>query len=310
MSVALVCVFCEHEHLPGKRCQEPGCDCPSGSHAATSPATSEAPHPDVKVIEDGVELLLKMFSAKSKQPTMDAIYVVTSIMKAALNAAGQREGSEGFGFGAGGVPAEEVCVMGLCEVPHVHLQPRVYRFIIMPGCEKCVKAAREATEMPGDETKAMPWEITGSTTPPAPAEAASREERPRIIETEDGPQDLGEHYEAIYGLADAIADGFDMEPGDALGVAIDATRRYELEPSTIEGGERTAREGSTSKDVWFRGASVGEASVEGVGESRPEKVQHADPEFLSRVVLYGLTRRSIYRHLREADDTAPAGAGR
>ena len=30
-----------------------------------------------------------------------------------------------------------------------------------------------------------------------------------------------------------------------------------------------------------------------------EEVQRTDPDFLSRVVLYGLTRRSIYRHLRE-----------
>lgn len=29
------------------------------------------------------------------------------------------------------------------------------------------------------------------------------------------------------------------------------------------------------------------------------EVQETDPDFLSRVVLYGLTRRSIYRHLRE-----------
>ena len=29
------------------------------------------------------------------------------------------------------------------------------------------------------------------------------------------------------------------------------------------------------------------------------EVQKTDPEILSRVVLYGLTRRSIYRHLRE-----------
>ncbi len=34
-----------------------------------------------------------------------------------------------------------------------------------------------------------------------------------------------------------------------------------------------------------------------------EEVQLADPEFLSRVVLYGLTRRSIYRHLRQNDDS-------
>ena len=32
---------------------------------------------------------------------------------------------------------------------------------------------------------------------------------------------------------------------------------------------------------------------------KAEEVQRTDPDFLSRVVLYGLTRRSIYRHLRE-----------
>ena len=37
--------------------------------------------------------------------------------------------------------------------------------------------------------------------------------------------------------------------------------------------------------------------------AQAEEVQQSDPEFLSRVVLYGLTRRSIYRHLREQDDT-------
>jgi hypothetical protein len=35
--------------------------------------------------------------------------------------------------------------------------------------------------------------------------------------------------------------------------------------------------------------------------AQAEEVQRTDPEFLSRVVLYGLTRRSIYRHLREGD---------
>ncbi|MSR22031.1 MAG: hypothetical protein EXR92_00485 [Gemmatimonadetes bacterium] len=30
-----------------------------------------------------------------------------------------------------------------------------------------------------------------------------------------------------------------------------------------------------------------------------EEVQRSDPEFLSRVLIYGLTRRSIFRHLRE-----------
>ena len=39
--------------------------------------------------------------------------------------------------------------------------------------------------------------------------------------------------------------------------------------------------------------------------AQAEEVQRTDPDFLSRVVLYGLTRRSIYRHLRDtADDSA------
>ena len=36
--------------------------------------------------------------------------------------------------------------------------------------------------------------------------------------------------------------------------------------------------------------------------AQAEEVQEKDPEFLSRVVLYGLTRRSIYRHLRKHDE--------
>ena len=40
-----------------------------------------------------------------------------------------------------------------------------------------------------------------------------------------------------------------------------------------------------------------------------EEVQSTDPEFLSRVILYGLTRRSIYRHLRQQSaDTLEADA--
>lgn len=35
--------------------------------------------------------------------------------------------------------------------------------------------------------------------------------------------------------------------------------------------------------------------------AQAEEVQETDPDFLSRVVLYGLTRRSIYKHLRERD---------
>jgi hypothetical protein len=33
-----------------------------------------------------------------------------------------------------------------------------------------------------------------------------------------------------------------------------------------------------------------------------EEVQKSDPEFLSRLIMYGLTRRSIFRHLRERND--------
>lgn len=42
--------------------------------------------------------------------------------------------------------------------------------------------------------------------------------------------------------------------------------------------------------------------------AQAEEVQKVDPEFLSRVVLYGLTRRSIYRHLREQGARDAAGA--
>ena len=35
-----------------------------------------------------------------------------------------------------------------------------------------------------------------------------------------------------------------------------------------------------------------------------EEVQDTDPDFLSRVVLYGLTRRSIYKHLRDQGTSA------
>jgi hypothetical protein len=41
--------------------------------------------------------------------------------------------------------------------------------------------------------------------------------------------------------------------------------------------------------------------------AQAEEVQQSDPEFLSRVVLYGLTRRSIYRHLRDSDSGRSQG---
>lgn len=40
--------------------------------------------------------------------------------------------------------------------------------------------------------------------------------------------------------------------------------------------------------------------------TQAEEVQRTDPEFLSRVILYGLTRRSIYRHLKR-EGTASIG---
>jgi hypothetical protein len=41
-----------------------------------------------------------------------------------------------------------------------------------------------------------------------------------------------------------------------------------------------------------------------------EEVQKSDPEFLSRLILYGLTRRSIYRHLRDGgSDSHRASSG-
>ena len=39
--------------------------------------------------------------------------------------------------------------------------------------------------------------------------------------------------------------------------------------------------------------------------AQAEEVQDTDPDFLSRVVLYGLTRRSIYRHLRDRETAEP-----
>ena len=39
-----------------------------------------------------------------------------------------------------------------------------------------------------------------------------------------------------------------------------------------------------------------------------EEVQRTDPEFLSRVILYGLTRRSIYRHLRQQEQDGSAAS--
>lgn len=41
--------------------------------------------------------------------------------------------------------------------------------------------------------------------------------------------------------------------------------------------------------------------------AQAEEVQKTDPDFLSRVVLYGLTRRAIYRQLRDRHPGDPDG---
>lgn len=43
--------------------------------------------------------------------------------------------------------------------------------------------------------------------------------------------------------------------------------------------------------------------------AQAEEVQRTDPEFLSRIVLYGLTRRSIYHHLRQNPGSLAADSG-
>jgi len=43
--------------------------------------------------------------------------------------------------------------------------------------------------------------------------------------------------------------------------------------------------------------------------AQAEEVQRTDPEFLSRVILYGLTRRSVYRHLRERETATGVSEG-
>ena len=40
--------------------------------------------------------------------------------------------------------------------------------------------------------------------------------------------------------------------------------------------------------------------------ARAEAVQRSDPEFLSRVLVSGLTRRSIYQHLKEHEKSLSA----
>ena len=39
--------------------------------------------------------------------------------------------------------------------------------------------------------------------------------------------------------------------------------------------------------------------------SEAEEAQRTDPDFLSRVIQYGLTRRAIYRRLREEESRGP-----
>lgn len=43
--------------------------------------------------------------------------------------------------------------------------------------------------------------------------------------------------------------------------------------------------------------------------AQAEEVQRTDPDFLSRVILYGLTRRAIYENLRsqQSEDVGDSG---
>jgi hypothetical protein len=41
--------------------------------------------------------------------------------------------------------------------------------------------------------------------------------------------------------------------------------------------------------------------------AQAEEVQRTDPDFLSRVILYGLTRRAIYNKLRAEEAQESAG---
>lgn len=134
-----------------------------------------------------------------------------------------------FGYGAGGVPAPEVCVMGLCETAHVLLQPRAYRFVVMPGCAKCEEMARVATDMPEGGTR-TPWATTSTTTPvttstttpdtpshaqpPAPAESEEPEGWMHVL-------DMG--VKAALGL---LANS-DMGPMDRATVATILTRCFD-----------------------------------------------------------------------------------
>ncbi len=42
---------------------------------------------------------------------------------------------------------------------------------------------------------------------------------------------------------------------------------------------------------------------------KAEAVQETDPEFLSRVLIGGLTRRSIYEHLKEHEESLSPAPG-
>ena len=43
--------------------------------------------------------------------------------------------------------------------------------------------------------------------------------------------------------------------------------------------------------------------------AQAEEVQRTDPDFLSRVILYGLTRRAIYNNLRDQEGRDSSGEG-
>lgn len=76
------------------------------------------------------------------------------------------------------------------------------------------------------------------------------------------------------------------------------------------GEEGEARTNDRSVTMWDTEKVLIEVSLPSDIAIQAREVQETDPEFLSRVVLYGLTRRSIYHQLRERSRDRPLPAPR
>lgn len=89
--------------------------------------------------------------------------------------------------------------------------------------------------------------------------------RPRIIQTKDGPQDLGAEYEAIYHLADTIADVLDIEGGDALDEALRLFAEYpDGSPEPFARPVRAMRDESSRFDLYRIDDAKGRTIAESV----------------------------------------------